>query len=126
MAQVMGVMTDNVLQTLQQLIQDVIAPDVRELKVRVSSLEKQMDVRFDAVDVRFNALEQKYDARFRGIDTRFDALDQRFVSFDQKNDAQFRAVLAAIAELKAQSELTTMRMIAGLSERVAVLEAQRS
>src|SRR5271157_5900931 len=57
--QVVGLMTDNVLQTLQQLIQDVIAPDVRELKVRVTSLEKQMDVRFDAVDVRFGALEQK-------------------------------------------------------------------
>jgi hypothetical protein len=93
-------MSENLLQTLQQLVQDVIAPDVRELKVRVSSLEKQMDVRFDAVDVRFNALEQKM-------------------------DAQFNALLAAIGESKAQSELTTMRLIAPLSERIAVLEAQR-
>jgi hypothetical protein len=38
--------TDNVRQTLQQLIQDVIAPDVGELKIRVSLLEKQVDVRF--------------------------------------------------------------------------------
>ena len=53
-------MSENLLQTLQQLVQDVIAPDVRELKVRVSSLEKQMDVRFDAVDVRFNALAVKF------------------------------------------------------------------
>jgi hypothetical protein len=69
---------------------------VRELKVRVSSLEKQMDVRFDAVDVRFNALEQRMDARF-----------------------------AAIGESKAQAELVTMRLIAPLAERIAVLEAQR-
>src|SRR5277367_6794285 len=80
-------MSENLLQTLQQLVQDVIAPDVRELKVRVASLEKQMDVRFDAVDVRFNALEQKM-------------------------DAQFNALLAAIGESKPQSELTTMRLIA--------------
>ena len=93
-------MSENLLQTLQQLVQDVIAPDVRELKVRVSSLEKQMDVRFDAVDGRFNALEQKM-------------------------DAQFDALLAAIGESKAQSELTTMRLIAPLAERIAVLEAQR-
>ncbi len=50
-------MSENLLQTLQQLVQDVIAPDVRELKVRVSSLEKQMDVRFDGVGVRFNAVD---------------------------------------------------------------------
>jgi hypothetical protein len=41
-------MTDNVLQTLQHLLQDVIAPDVRELKVRQASFEKLVDERFNA------------------------------------------------------------------------------
>jgi len=86
-------MPENVLQTLQQLVQDVIAPDVRELKVRISSLEKLMEVRFD--------------------------------SSDQKSDAQFRALMSAIAESRAQSELVTIRVVAALSERVAVLEASR-
>jgi capsule polysaccharide export protein KpsE/RkpR len=104
-------MSDNVLQTIQQLVQDVIAPDVRELKVRVSSLEKQMDVRFDAV-------EKQMDTRFKAVDTQFEALNQ-------KGDAQFKAILAAIAESKAQTDLTTFRLVAALSERVAVLESQR-
>ena len=43
-----GSMTDNVLQTLQQLVQDVIAPDVRELKVRQAAFEKLVDERFNA------------------------------------------------------------------------------
>jgi hypothetical protein len=93
-------MSDNILQTLQQLVQDVIAPDVRELKVRMASLEKQMDVRFNAMDQRFDALEQK-------------------------GDIQFKAIMAALSESKAQIELNTFRMVAALSERVAVLEAQR-
>jgi hypothetical protein len=93
-------MSENLLQTLQSLVPDVIAPDVRELKVRLASLEKQMDLRFDAVDARFTAM-------------------------DQKNDVQFKAILSAIAESKAQAELTNMRVIAALSERVAVLEAKR-
>ena len=93
-------MSDNLLQTLQHLIQDVIAPDVRELKVRVESLEKQIDVRFNAMDGRFKAM-------------------------DEKNEAQFKALMAAISESRAQSELTNMKVIAALSERVAVLEAQR-
>lgn len=85
-------MSENILQTLQQLVQDVIAPDVRALKVRSDSLEKQMDVRFDAMD--------------------------------QKSDAQFKAIMTAIAESKAQSKLTSMRVIATRSERVAVLESR--
>jgi outer membrane murein-binding lipoprotein Lpp len=96
-------MPDNVLQTLQQLVQDVIAPDVRELKVRVSSLEKTMDLRFDAM---------KQD------------MDTRFSSLEQKMDIQFRAVLAAIGESRAQAELTNVKLLASLSERVAVLEAR--
>jgi Mg2+ and Co2+ transporter CorA len=39
-------MSDNVLQSLQQLIQDVLAPDVRELKVRVAGIEKQLEMQF--------------------------------------------------------------------------------
>ena len=105
-----SVMADNVLQTLQQLIQDVIAPDVRELKVRVSSLEKQMDVRFEAVEQR--------------MDVRFDAVDRRFETIEQRMDAQFKAIMATIGEPKAQAELSNARVIAALSERVAVLEAR--
>ena len=100
-------MNENILQTLQKLVQDVIAPDVRELKVRVASLEKDMDVRFNAVDLRFNAI------------------DQRFNAMDQKSELQFQAIMSAISESKAQGELATMRAITALSERVAVLESRQ-
>ncbi len=43
------IMTDNLLQTIQQVVQDVMAPDLRELKVRVASLEMLVDIRFDAL-----------------------------------------------------------------------------
>jgi len=98
-------MTDNVLETLQHAIQDVIAPDVRELKVRLGSLEKQMDV-------RFGAMNEKMDAQFRAL--------------NEKMDAQFKAVMAAIGESKAQSELTIFRLLSSLSERVAVLKSHRA
>jgi hypothetical protein len=77
-----GIMPENVLETLQRLIQDVIAPDVREIKVRMESLEKQSEI-------------------------------------------QFKAILSAIAESKAQSELSTLQAVSALRERVAVLESQR-
>ncbi len=86
-------MADNLLETLQKLIQDVIAPDVRELKVRLASFESETN--------------------------------QNFANAEKQMDANLKVVLSAIGELKAQSELSTMRMVADLRERVAVLEAQR-
>ena len=53
-------MTENALQTLQHAIQDVIAPDVRELKVRVASIEKQMET-------HYNSLRDQMDTNFRAL-----------------------------------------------------------
>lgn len=86
-------MPDNALQTLQHAIQDVIAPDVRELKVRVASIEKQMETQYN--------------------------------SLRDQQEANFKALLAAIGESKAKSDLDTYRLIAALTERVAALESAR-
>jgi flagellar capping protein FliD len=129
-------MAENVLQTLQQLIQDVIAPDVRELKVRVSSLEKQMDVRFDAVDIKFAAMDSKFaamDSKITALDSKFESrfaalenkMDSQFHAMDQKLEIMFKAIMTALSESRAQAELSNFKVIAALSERVAVLEAQR-
>jgi len=53
-------MSDNVLQTLQRLVQDVIAPDVRELKVRLESFTQQ-------TEARFASAEKQSEAQYRGI-----------------------------------------------------------
>ncbi len=92
-------MSDNVVQTLQKLVQDVIAPDVRELKVRMESHAKETDARFKAVDIRFDTLEKQ-----------IDSMEKR--------------ILSAIAESKAQTDLANMSEVYSLRERVAVLEAK--
>ena len=53
-------MADNVLQTLQHVIQDVIAPDVRELKVRLAALEKQSET-------QYNSLRDQQEANFKAL-----------------------------------------------------------
>ena len=104
-------MAENVVESAQRLIQDVIAPDVRDLKTRVGELEKRMDERFDGVSQRFDSLEK--------------SIDQRFDSMKEQIDSNLKIVLSAIGELKAQGELNTLRAVVDLRERVAVLEAQR-
>ncbi len=97
-------MTDNVLQTLQRAIQDVIAPDVRELKVRVASIEKQMETHYSSLR---------------------DQMDTNYSSLREQQEANFRALLSAIGESKAKTDLDTYRLIAALTERVAALEGAR-
>lgn len=73
---------ENILQTIRSAIQDFIAPELREIKVRLDSIEKVQEM-------------------------------------------QFRALLSAIRESKAEAELSTVKMISTLSERVAVLESKQ-
>ena len=110
-------MSENLLQTLQHLVQDVIAPDVRELKVRLTSFEK-------LVDERFASLSKEIDTRFASLDTRFASLEERLDSQAKQHQAQFQALLSAISESRAQTELAGMREIGDLRERVAVIEAR--
>ena len=135
-------MSENVLQTVQHVVQDVIAPDLRELKVRIAALEKLLEVRFETVGQKFDAVSQKFEAvgqrfdsvgqkfdsvgqKFEAVNQKFDAMGQKFDALDQKSEAQFKALMAAISESRAQAELTSTRVLASLSERVAVLESQR-
>ncbi len=97
-------MSENIAQTVQKVIQDLVAPDVRELKTLVTALQKQIDQRFDAQ-------EKKMDAQFKAL--------------NQKTDAQFNVLMAAFGEFKAQNELTNLRVSSALSERIAVLESHQ-
>ncbi len=117
-------MSDNVVQTLQKLVQDVLAPEVRETKVRVESLAKEMEARFGAVDTRFDALTKEMDTRFDAVDQRFKSIDMRFDMMEKQSESQYKSILAAIAESKAQTDLANMSEVYSLRERVAVLEAK--
>jgi hypothetical protein len=118
--------SDNVLQTLQKLVQDVIAPDVRETKVRLESLGKETNTRFDSVSSRFDAVDIRFDAMQKQIDTRFSAVEKQIQSLSKENEAQYQGILAAIAASKAQADLAGMSAIASLRERVAVLESKHA
>ena len=117
-----------------------MAPDVRELKVRaeaqrdqVASLERRMDDKITnlehRMDDRFKNFEQRVDDRFKAVDDRFASLerhiDDRFDAGDAKAEAQTKAILAAIAQSKAENESFILRQIAALTERMAAFEATR-
>ena len=111
-------MADNALQSVQKLLQDLIAPDVRETKVRVEELEKRMDA-------QFASLRTESSTQFESVQHQFGNVQHQFDSMRPESEAQYRGILAAISEMKANADTISMREVAALRERVAVLEAQQ-
>ena len=74
-------MSENIAQTVQKAIQDLLAPDLRGLKVLVTDLQKQL------THVESGLQKQ--------IDQRFDAQDEKADAQNQKADAQFKALMSA-------------------------------
>ena len=94
--------SDNIIQTIKTTIQDVVAPDVRELKVRLDSVDKRLD---------------GLDKRFDGLEKRFELLQEQMTTFQrflqEENAAHFRALLAAINQNKAETELMVYKQVSG-------------
>lgn len=63
------------IEEVRTLLQDVVAPDLKGLTVRVENVEKQVA-----------ALEQRMDARFDKVDARFDKVDARFDKLERDSD----------------------------------------
>ena len=91
---------ENILQTVKTIIQDVVAPDVREVKIRVEAQKDQIAGLESRMNVRFDALESR-------------------------SESQLKAILAAIGQSKAENELMVLKQLAALTERVAALEANQ-
>ncbi len=106
-------MAENAIQTVQKTFQDILAPDIRELKMRVEALEKRMEERFAAA----KALSE---AQFKRVDTQFARVDTQF----QNVDSQLDRVLEAVNDWK-NRDISVAHEIGSLRERVAVLEQQQ-
>jgi len=97
----------------RKLVQDFLAPELREIKVRIEALEETTKSRFEAVSARINALEQTTKAHFDAAEQTTKA---RFDSAEQTTRSQHSEVMAALNHLT---------QYAALSERLTRLEAQK-
>lgn len=94
-------MTENIVDGFRRVVQDLLVPELRELRAEFNAQRPEVDKRLDAMDKRLDAMDQKADARHAEL-------------------------LAALRESRAAIELTVMRDLAALRERVAVLETRRN
>lgn len=55
------------IEDIRNLFQDVIAPDIKAIKVQLTGLEDKFDRQFGAVDKQFVALEKKIDSNHQEV-----------------------------------------------------------
>jgi hypothetical protein len=101
----------DVVQSVRQLLQDFIAPELRELKGDVKSL----DSKIDSETVR---LEEKIASESRQLGSDLKRLES-------KMDSGFAHLESLLENANLRAELESTRDIANLRERVTRLETER-
>jgi tetrahydromethanopterin S-methyltransferase subunit G len=78
------------IEDTRKVLQDFLAPEMREIKARLDALEK----RFDVVDRKFDGIDRKFD----GIDRKFDGIDRRFDDMELRAEKRHDAVMQALTD----------------------------
>jgi len=58
----------------------------------LEALQREMNVRFEAMDKRFEALQREMGTRFEAMDKRFEIIDKRFEAMDKRFEALVRRI----------------------------------
>ena len=96
----------NIYQTLKQAVQDVIAPEIQQLRGDIKAQNgdiKALSVEIGALHRRIDSLENSMDKRFDGIDKRFDAIDKR-IDLLQEEWSRALDIRERLAALEARLE----------------------
>ena len=101
----------DVVESVRKLLQDFVAPELRELKSDV----KRIDAKIDLETTR---LEDKIESQSHRFSTDFKRLED-------KMDAGFAQLRSMLENANLRAELESTRDIANLRERVTRLEVER-
>ena len=105
----------DVVQSVRQLLQDFIAPELRELKSDV----KQVD---DKIDAESSKLKAKIDSETKRLE---DKIVSEVGRLEDKVDSGFAQMRTLLENAYLRSELEATRDISNLRERVTRLEVER-
>jgi uncharacterized protein Yka (UPF0111/DUF47 family) len=109
----------DVVECVRQLLQDFIAPELRELKGDVKRVENKLDSR----------PETKFSSETKRLEDKIDSQSQQFRTdfkrLEDKMDAGFGQLRSMIENANLRAELEATRDIANLRERVTRLEVER-
>jgi flagellar capping protein FliD len=88
--------------------------EMKEVVMRIDSMEKRFDQRFEAVEQRFEVVDRRFDEMEKRFDQRFEAVDRRFDEMGERFSAQFSMLKWMIGILAAMmSAFMTAMLLKG-------------
>jgi hypothetical protein len=113
----------DVVQSVRQLLQDFIAPELRELKSDIKRIDSKIDGDTTRLDDKVTSeakrLENKIDSESRQLGADFKRLES-------KVDSGFAHLESLLENANLRAELESTRDLANLRERVTRLEVERT
>ena len=101
----------SVIDTTRKVLQDVIAPDLKAINVRLDAVERVMNLRFEQVDERFEQVGKRMNERFEQVDKHFEQMnkrmDERFAHMDERFAHSEKLTSAKFDQVLARVELLT-------------------
>jgi archaellum component FlaC len=70
----------SVVEDVRKVLQDFLAPELRNIDARLDSLEKVMNAKFESVDVKFDGLGRQ----IQGISEKLD-IDRRLIALESRH-----------------------------------------
>lgn len=112
----------DVVQSVRQLLQDFIAPELRELKSDVKQVDAKIDSETGQLRADIQRLEGKVDSDIKRLEGK---MDSDFKRLEDKMDSGFAQMRTLLDNAYLRSELEATRDISNLRERVTRLEVER-
>ncbi len=84
------------IEEIRQVMQDFLAPELREIRARLDSIDKRLDL----VDTRFDLVDKRFDMAESGYDSRYQALVQRLDAVENANGVRDRAVIQRLDQIQ--------------------------
>jgi hypothetical protein len=123
----------DVVQSVRQLLQDFIAPELRELKSDVKQVDTKIDLESESlsakIDLESESIKAKIDSETSQLRTDLKRLEDKMNSdskrLEDKVDSGFAQMRTLLENAYLRSELEATRDISNLRERVTRLEVER-
>ena len=131
---------NEVIGSVRQVIQDFLAPELRQHRAELVSIRSELAAKIEAVESKIGAVETRLDSKIDSVESRLESkidgvesrLESKINVVDNKIDllksemrSGFTALGAALENAVLRGELSTTREIADLRIRVERLEKER-
>jgi hypothetical protein len=111
-----------VVQSVSQLLQDFIGPDLRELKSDVKQVDGKIDLETQSIKAKIDSETSQIRTDLKRLEDKMNSDSKRI---EDKMDSSFAQMRTLLENAYLRSELEATRDISNLRERVTRLEVER-